>query len=1480
MPVNPKQSIPKLIGGIKKKITQCEAFTTEYHSKVWNKFVESKAMELLQDLKGKQRNLEDRWQNEFESQLEEADWDKYSEDIELVGTATDKAHDIFVKWIHVKQSENAPTQQAAGGPVRESSTRLVDSFKPFILTREHTLEEFNQWRQNFRGYYQANQKILEKQGAEFQRSFLFNVIDVKFQTQLSTDDTVTNETVIMGDNNLLAKLKASFMEEHPLFKRRFDYHNYHQEKNQSFPDWWNLKKLKAQECDLEKVKKDDVVLMALICGVADDKLRAEFLKTKDPTVAQLVEIGNTWHTSARIQKEMKSSCNKTSDYKTGQKTNWQSQSSRSRSQSRGPSKPGPGKQLDNGTCYHCAGPFTGNCAEGRCKAKQWDCKNCGIIGHSQRACKKPKNNRATQQSSTTKANSGNAVNCRVTCDGVRKGASGATCSRIRAFDDNEDTPVANMTIITEDDDRFEFSIMPDTGSSQGLVAENIAIKHGMKVNPKRRRNIQVANGKSMHCSGTVDFGVEYEGQRTDVRALVSHDLNNEILLGWKALQRLSMISQEFPKPVTCRKTISMTTMESLMGEFADIFKVDGPLKTMKGGPMSIKMRDGPVKATFTSTARKCPYAFENLVKAKLDEDEALGIIEKVPIEEVTEWCSPAHFVMKPNGGVRSVVDLQGLNNYVQRPIHPFPTARDIVSNIPPGTKWFAVFDCKFGYWQIELDIESRSKTTFLTEFGRYRYRRAPMGLNSSGDEFCHRTDLALAHIPNVKKLVDDVLIFGPSEEDLLKTIRLVFEKCRQWNITLAEKKLQFGNQVKFAGFVLKESGTSPDPDKVAAIRDFPAPKDITNLRSWIGLVNQFTAYAPDLKQAQAPLQALLSTKNAYQWLPQHDMAMDKVKDILAGENSPILAHFDPKLYTTLLTDACKYGLGYSLVQHEHEDHSKAKQFKMITCGSRFLSPAERNYAVCELECLGIQWAVEKCRLYLLGAQFLILTDHKPLLGILNGRDLDSIQNTRLQRITTKLLGYSFKVQWIPGKKQVIADALSRAPVFQPEEEDQADVLIQAVKALEIDPALKIISDAAANDEEYQQVIAALAAGKHVLNLQKGHPGWMLKKQWDFLAFEDQYGLIVYHDRIFIPTEARPSILSKLHIQHTGQNKTYQNAKQLYFWPSMKNEIKQIVESCPKCVRMLPSQSAEEQIQTVTSRPMEAISVDLGQQNGDHFLIGADRYSGWPFVTKLHSLITKAITDALDEWFLEHGRPQRIRSDGGPQFRSEFKKWCKSRNIIHEQSSAYHHESNGHAEVAVRDMKSLLEKTESWKKFQPALLEWRNTPRQHDSLSPAQWFLGRRQKTDAAALPQAYERISDKTLYEAEILRGERREIIKERTASCSRSDLSVDQRVLIQHWRTKRWDLSAVVLEKRNKNRSYLVEAENGKRYLRNRKFLRPDTISMTEQSPETISMTEQSPEVNETSAEEIESKPKPILRRSERTTAKKKTVYFEKRRK
>ena len=124
------------------------------------------------------------------------------------------------------------------------------------------------------------------------------------------------------------------------------------------------------------------------------------------------------------------------------------------------------------------------------------------------------------------------------------------------------------------------------------------------------------------------------------------------------------------------------------------------------------------------------------------------------------------FVPKPNGKVRSVVDLVQLNKFVERPTHPFPAPKDIVARVPKGAKCFAVFNAANGYWQIPLEEESRKYTTFMTEWGRFRYKRAPMGLVSSGDEFCARTDRALADIPGVYKLVDDILVHASDQAEL------------------------------------------------------------------------------------------------------------------------------------------------------------------------------------------------------------------------------------------------------------------------------------------------------------------------------------------------------------------------------------------------------------------------------------------------------------------------------------------------------------------------------------------------------------------------------------------------------------------------------------------------------------------------------------------------------------------------------------------
>ena len=204
----------------------------------------------------------------------------------------------------------------------------------------------------------------------------------------------------------------------------------------------------------------------------------------------------------------------------------------------------------------------------------------------------------------------------------------------------------------------------------------------------------------------------------------------------------------------------------------------------------------------------------------------------------------------------------------------------------------------------------------MTEWGRFQYKRAPMGLVSSGDEFCARTDRALAGIQGVYKLVDDILVHGETHVELLHRIKLVFEQCLEWGITLSKKKYQVGPVVQFAGYVVSEEGTTQDPKLVEAISKFPAPKDVTNLRSLIGLVNRFNDSNPDLKHAVASWQGLLKKSNVYLWGDVHEAALTTVKEIITNPAGPILRHFDSALPIQVLTDASRTGIGFCLVQTE------------------------------------------------------------------------------------------------------------------------------------------------------------------------------------------------------------------------------------------------------------------------------------------------------------------------------------------------------------------------------------------------------------------------------------------------------------------------------------------------------------------------------------------------------------------------------------
>ena len=599
--------------------------------------------------------------------------------------------------------------------------------------------------------------------------------------------------------------------------------------------------------------------------------------------------------------------------------------------------------------------------------------------------------------------------------------------------------------------------------------------------------------------------------------------------------------------------------------------------------------------------------------------------------------------------------------------------------------------------------------------------------------------------------------------------------------------------------------------------DFPSPTDVTSLKSFLGLANQLGPFLPDLAHASSRLYKLLGKGVAFLWLPQHEEDFQNLKKMLSS--NLVVVPYDPHKETWLLTDASKlHGVGFALMQ-KHLDG-----LKLVQCGSRSLTSAQTRYAVVELEMMAIQWAVEKCKYYLTGANFKVVTDHRPLLGIFS-KNICDIENTRLQRYREKLSSYNFEVQWQEGKSHLIADALSRAPLFEAPEEEQYEEHINLCNKVSEDPAFEFIYNAI--DEKYLELIQALRENKKASNLPPTHYGKNFTSVWHELSLlDDEEHTLVLLDstRVLVPEGARQKILQLLHLSHCGLTKTKQLAKQHYYWPGMMTQIEEVIRNCSACLTLLPSQAREPlKEQVLPSAPMEECGSDLFFYNGD-YLVLVDRYSGYPFVAKLRKTDTKAVCNQLLDWMYENGYISELRTDGGPAFKScEFEDFCKAHNIKHELSSAYNAQSNGLAEASVKQVKYLIKKAvETNVDYRKLLLEWRNTPRA-DKYSPAQLFLGRRQRTLLPTLPGAGV-TADKSYAEAarQGQKAKEKENFDKNTKPLPPFPVGV--LVMCQNPISKQWDPEdlAKVIEVRESGHSYKLQRESDdKTFVRNRRFLR-----------------------------------------------------------
>ena len=279
--------------------------------------------------------------------------------------------------------------------------------------------------------------------------------------------------------------------------------------------------------------------------------------------------------------------------------------------------------------------------------------------------------------------------------------------------------------------------------------------------------------------------------------------------------------------------------------------------------------------------------------------------------------------------------------------------------------------------------------------------------------------------------MDDIIVFDDKFDQHVDGVRALLLRCREHGITLKPDKFKFAEkEVKCVGFPINAQGVSTDPDKLKAIAEFPIPSCLTDLRSYMGLINQLGDFTTEVSTTADPLRELLKTNNEFRWTETHTTAFQATK--IALVTAPTLAHYDPSKPTALHTDASRRkGLGYALLQ------KYADKWRLIQCGSRFLTETDSRYAMVELELLAATWAMKKCRIHLLGLElFELVVDHKALVTLLDKHRLDDVDNTRLKRLKEKTAFFTFTTRWTKGKYHCIPDALSRAPVSDPLPEDQ------------------------------------------------------------------------------------------------------------------------------------------------------------------------------------------------------------------------------------------------------------------------------------------------------------------------------------------------------------------------------------------------------------------------------------------------------------
>ena len=1084
---------------------------------------------------------------------------------------------------------------------------------------------------------------------------------------------------------------------------RFTFNNRRQGKDETVKQYLGELRRLSETCNYGDMLAD-LIRDRLICGLRNERTQQYLLTQTDLTLDSALKTALAHESATRTA------------------TNFQHQPQEREVETHQlVQKPVPQK---GARCYRC--DKTGHSPD-TCWFRKKPCQKCGHLGHVAKVCRGGARNQRTNKTPNTK---GKAKLHKVLEDSSTSEdempPTDLDSLRLNEITANTDRETIWVRL---DIEHQNIEMELDTGSALTIVNEQDYQRHWPHL-PLKRANLTLRTytGQKVYPKGKIRVTVTYRKKSyPDMYVyvlpkggapLLGREWMRKLQLDWRSIQALTPGETE-------GTTSSPTRLADILAESADVFQ-DG-LGLLKGISATIEVDTQATPKYFK--ARPVPYAIRPAVEAELDNLERAGVLSRV---DHSDWATPVVPVMKkspPNTPpelqrIRLCGDFKVTLNPVLKPVqYPLPRIDDIFASLTNG-KRFSKIDLAQAYLQMEVEGNSRQYLTINTHKGLYQYNRLVFGVASAPAIWQKAMDQILQGIPGVQCYLDDILITGETEDTHLANLRQVLQRLAQFGLRAKKEKCDFFKpSVEYCGHIIDENGLHKSPEKVAAVVRAPAPENVTQLRSFLGLVNYYHKFLPQLATIVHPLNGLLKAGAQWQWTKQCQTAFQKCKTLITSEK--VLAHYNPDLPLRLACDASPYGIG-AVLSHQCCDGLE----RPVAFASRALTTAEKNYAQIDREALSLVWGVKKFNQYLHGRRFTLITDHQPLTSIFNpAKSVPVMSAQRLQRWALFLGAHQYDILFKGTKQHGNADGLSRLPLPSPDSHatDPVDLFHTAL----IDPLPVTNADIVRhtrNDPTLARAYELTVTGwpKH------GDPSIPT-----YSARREQLsvcrGTLMCGTRVVIPPKLQPAVLEQLHEGHVGIVKMKNLARSFVWWPEMDHQIEEVAKRCTGCqlVQNAPAPVTLHPWEWPSS-PWQRVHVDFaGPFLDTMFLVAVDAHSKWPEVVPMSTTTADKTITTLRTIFARNGLPEQICSDNGPQFTSEeFKAFLKSNGVKHYTSAPYHPSTNGLAERFVQTLKKGLKamKDDPAKiqhKVDRLLLAYRNAPHTTTGQPPAVLMLNRR-----------------------------------------------------------------------------------------------------------------------------------------------------------